>query len=385
MIGPLHEELVAKATRMAGPIAERWREADRLRDIPPSTIAEIKSAGLTRLYQPRRWGGFEADPRTFYAVQNAFASVCPSTAWVFGVHSIQSFLIGGMNDEAQRDVWGEDADVLACSSFAPTGNAVRVEGGFRLSGRWTFSSGSTYAKWAMVGARIADEPPPRGGPMPLSLFLIPATDFEIIDVWDTYGLRGTGSNDLVARDCFVPSHMQIFMPPGLQNFTSANTALDRLYRMPWLYMFSSTVNNLAIGMCKGALDAFLEIARNRVSPITGKASREDPQVTLAVATLAAEINHAQAMYDRHIETYLRYIDQDQAMPVEEALTIRIQMTSQLRKLTRLVDDLMLLQGSRMLFKDSKLTRFWLDLTAARGHIANDPVMPSNLLGAMLIG
>ncbi len=379
-----HDEMVERARKLAPGIAGRWEEADRLRDIPPTTIAEIKDAGLTRLYQPKRWGGYEADPRTFYAAQNVFAEVCPSTAWVYGVHSIQAFLIGGMNEQAQIDVWGEDSNTLAGSSFAPTGTAERVEGGFRLSGRWTFSSGSTYTKWALVGGKIANEPPPTSGPMPLNLFLIPSSDYEIVDVWDTYGLRGTGSNDLVAKDIFVPDHRQVPMAGGIQNLTSASSSQPRLYRMPWLYMFSSTINNLAVGMCRGVLNAFLDIARNRISPFTGKATKDDPMTALAISRLAAEINTAEAMYERHIAAQLDHIDRDVAMPIKEALVLRVQMTSQLRKMTTLVDDLMLMQGSRMLFRDSLMTRFWLDLTAARGHIGNDPVMPSTILGQMLM-
>lgn len=378
----LREELVRKAREMLPGIAARREEGDRLRDTPEATIAEIRAAGLNRVYQPRAWGGFEADPRTFFAIQNVFAEVCPSTAWVYGVHAIQPFLLGGMSQRAQQDVWGEDPDTLCGSSFAPSGKAERVSGGYKLSGRWTFSSGSTFTKWAIVGAKIADQPPAAAGPPALDVFLIPSSDYRIIDVWDTFGLRATGSNDLVGEDIFVPEHRYLKLTGGLVNATSQTSDLPRLYRFPWLYLFSSTINNLSIGVGRGALAAFVEIARKRVSPITGKVAKDDPLVAIAITRLMTEIETAEAMYDRHIGKFCDYIDGDIAMPLEEGLIYRSQMTAVARRIATLLDDLTLMQGSRALFRESLLTRFWLDMTAARTHVGNDPLAPTTMLGQM---
>ena len=378
------EELLDRTRKLLPAIAARRDEGDRLRDTPPITVEEIKAAKLTRVYQPKRWGGFEADPRTFYAIQNAMAEVCPSTAWVYGVHAIQPFLIAGMGDRVQEEVWGDDQDTLCASSTAPVGKAERVDGGFRLSGRWTFSSGSSFTKWAMVGARIKDQAPPTSGPLPMELFLIPSSDYEILDVWDTFGLRATGSNDLVAKDIFVPDHRHITVTGGLTNLTSAQTDLPRLYRLPWLYMFSSTINNLAIGTARGALGAFVEMARKRVSPINGKVLRDDPLTSLAITKLMTEIENAEAMYTRHIGAFFDHIDRDQALPAQDALVYRSQMTSVARRISAILDELTLMQGSRALFRESLLTRFWLDMMAARTHIGNDPGGPGGMLGQMML-
>lgn len=365
-------------------IAARREEGDALRDTPAATVEELKDTQLTRVYQPRQWGGFEADPRTFYAVQNLIAEVCPSTAWVYGVFAIQPFLLGTMSPSAQEEVWGEDQSTLCGSSFAPVGKAEKVAGGYRLSGRWTFSSGSTFTKWALVGGKILDQPPPPAGPMPLNLFLIPSSEYEIVDVWDTFGLRATGSNDLVAKDIFVPDHRAISMTGGLSNLTSRQTSLPALYRMPWLYLFSSTINNLSIGIGRGALDAFLDIARKRISPITGKIMKDDPLTALAITRMATELEDVEAMYDRHIAAFVDHIDSDVEMPLQQALLYRSQMTAVARKVTGMLDELTLMQGSRALFRESLLTRFWLDMAAARTHIGNDPIGPGTMLGQTML-
>jgi 3-hydroxy-9,10-secoandrosta-1,3,5(10)-triene-9,17-dione monooxygenase len=381
--GPSLEEFTSRARELAPRIAQRWAAADAARDVPAETMAELLDSGLMRLFQPQRWGGYEADPRAVFAVQNIIAEACPSTAWVYGVLNVQSLLIGRLGDEVQAEVWGDDDRTLACSSFAPVGVAKKVEGGFRLSGRWSFSSGSSFAGWALVGGRIADAAPPAGPPT-LNLFLIPRADYEIKDVWRTFGLRATGSNDLVADDIFVPDRRYVSIDVGMLNVPSAALPRSPLYRMPWQYIFASTISNFAIGAARGALADFVEVARNRVSPFTGQGIKDNPEVKQAVARLAAEIDSAQAMYDRHVEQQLDYVLRDQVIPIRQAILIRTQLSAQLRKFVPLVDELMFRQGARATDLNSRLTRTWLDLMAAKAHAGNDPTMTTTNLGSMLI-
>src|SRR3546814_512598 len=188
------DSLVARARALAPQIQASVEAVDQLRDVPAETIKAIQEAGLFRIFQPTRWGGLQHDPRMFFDIQNALAEVCASTAWVYGVLCVQSFLLTLLDKQAQADVWGENAEALISSSFQPTGKVEVVKGGFRFSGRWTFSSGSSHAQWALVGAMIP--PQSDGGQSEMRLFLVPRKDYEIIDTWHTFGLRGTGSNDI---------------------------------------------------------------------------------------------------------------------------------------------------------------------------------------------
>lgn len=231
-----------------------------------------------------------------------------------------------------------------------------------------------------MGGRLGAAPP--GPPLP-NLFLIPRADYEIDDVWNTFGLRGTGSSGLVAHEIFVPAHRHFQFDPGLQNITMATSRKAPLYRLPWSYLFASVIFNFAIGTARGTVRAFLELSRTKVSPASGKAMKDDPAVVQAAGRLWAELETAEAMYDRHVTRQLDYVNRDEVIPIPEAMLIRAQLTVVLRRITERVDDLMLLQGARATDLSSRVTRNWLDLCAARAHHGNDPATFTGLLGSTL--
>lgn len=377
------DELVAVARALAPAIASRVAAANEHRDTPAETISALREAGLFRVFQPARWGGLEGDPRSFYAIQNAIAEACPSTAWVYGVLSVQSFVLARFDARAQEDVWGADPLALACSSFAPVGTATPVDGGYRLGGRWSFGSGSSHAQWALLGARVSGATTVGGRP-DTAIFLLPRKDYELLDVWHTFGLRGTGSNDIRAQDVFVPSHRLLRLDPGVQTISGRDLPGPALYRLPWLYLFSSSISNFAIGAARGALKAFCTATRDRVSPMTGIVAQENPALQQAVARLHAELDTTEAMYARHIERLQDHVISDVPLPMADGLLLRTQLTSALRRITAALDELLLLQGARAVSLESPLTRVWLDLSAARAHIGNDPATAATMLGATLL-
>lgn len=381
LVKPTPEELLARARELAPRIAERAAEADRTRDIPVETIDELRQAELFRLYQPAAWGGFEMDPRLFFDVQNIIAENCASTAWVYGVLTVQSLVLALFDTRAQADVWGDDERALVSSSFLPSGEVVPVDGGFRLSGRWSFSSGSSFSAWVLLGAIV---PEGTGQEPGLRLFLVPRSQYRILDVWHTFGLRGTGSNDIVAEDVFIPAYRTLKLDPGIVSVSREARPGAALYRLPWLYLFGASISNFAVGVGRGALEAFLERARVRVALMTGKASREDPAVQTAAARLRAEIESVEAMYRRHIAAMMVKVTADEPMSMAEGMLYRTELTSSLRGIAARVDDLMLLLGARGINLDSRFTRAWLDLAAARVHPGNDPNVSAATFGQTLL-
>ncbi|MBP6382766.1 MAG: acyl-CoA dehydrogenase family protein, partial [Pseudomonadales bacterium] len=182
----------------------RANEATRLHRLPPESVQEMIDAGFFKILQPARWGGLELDPMDFFDVQMTVAEGCMSTAWVLGVVACHNWQLALFDDRAQKDVWGEDDNTLISSSYMPVGKVTHVEGGYRLSGRWNFSSGSMHCKWAMLGGMV---PPQAAGEAPdYRTFLVPISDYRIVENWDVSGLEGTGSNDIVVEDAFVPEY-----------------------------------------------------------------------------------------------------------------------------------------------------------------------------------
>lgn len=360
-------------------IAARAPEADGLRDIPAETIAELRAAGLFDLYKPRRWGGREARPEVFLSLQNKLAQHCPSTAWVFGVLNVQALVVALFPERAQADVWGDGDGTLVSSSFAPTGTASPVEGGYRLSGRWTFASGSTHTGWSLLGARIEGLPAAEAS----RLLLVPRCDYAIEDVWDTFGLRGTGSNDIIARDVFVPAHRVHQLDTGLWTVPAADRPGPVLYRLPWLYLFTAGISNLCVGIGRAALKAFMAASKDRVSPLTGQAALENPAVLQTAARLHAETDAVAAQFERHVAVLWDHAERDEPLDSRMVWTLRAQETSALRRIAECVDELMLHLGARSIRSDSPLARLWLDLMAARAHIGNDPAASLTMLGSKL--
>ncbi len=363
------QSLIEAARGMLPLVKAACAEANANADVLPETIAAIKKAGLFRAFQPKRWGGLELDPRDTYAIQNVFAQVCVSTAWIYGVLCVQSFMLGRMDSLAQSDVWANNPDALVCSSFMPTGRVTPVEGGYRISGRYGFSSGSSHAQWAIVGGMV---PPDDARPEPqMRLFLVPMSDLEIDRVWDTFGLRATGSNDLVINNAFVPAYRTCVPDAGIMPLP-ASSGLPALYRLPWLYVFASSISNLGVGAARGALATFAAVTRDRQGSMGAPPARENPRFLSAIGRTRVEIDTVERQLNDNFAKLADHVARDTALPLDEALLYRGQLTSNLRKLVVLVDEMMLLLGARGIQRNGPLTQVWLDLSAARAHAGNDP-------------
>lgn len=375
------QSLLDFARGMLPHVEDASAEANAKADVLAETIASMKKAGLLRAFQPKRWGGLELDPRDTYAIQNVFAEGCASTAWVYGVLCVQSFMLGRMDTLAQSDVWANDPDALICSSFMPTGRVTPVDGGYRISGRYGFASGSSHAQWAIIGGMV---PPDDARPTPqMRLFLVPIGEIEIDPVWDSFGLRATGSNDLVINNAFVPAYRTYVPDAGLLPLP-ASSGLSSLYRMPWLYVFGSSISNLAVGAARGALTRFVSTTRERQGPMGSGPSRENPRFQSVIGRARVEIDTVERQLRENYARLADYIANDADLPADEALIFRGQLTSNLRKLAVLVDEMMLLLGARGIQRQGPLTQVWLDLSAARAHAGNDPsAIHSQIAGAML--
>src|SRR5580704_11351294 len=148
------EAYLARVRALRPAVRERAAGAERLRRLPEETFADFQEAGLFRCLQPRRWGGFELDPVTFYRAVAEVGAVCGSSAWILGVDCVHNWQLALFPPQAQEDVWGEDTNDQLSNSLAPTGTVERAPGGFRLAGRWSFSSGCDFCRWVVLGGIV---------------------------------------------------------------------------------------------------------------------------------------------------------------------------------------------------------------------------------------
>src|SRR5690348_10660886 len=186
---PDERELLERARALIPRLTERAPAAAAARRLPPETIAEFHEAGILRILQPKMFGGLQGRFRIFSRIVEELTWGCASSAWVYAVLAEHQWIVTGYSEQAQVDVWGDDPLAVVASSLAPRAAATRTTGGWRLSGRYSFSSGCDYAQWAVIGAFLGDA----GDMRHAAYLLVPLGEVEIIDDWHVLGLRGTGS------------------------------------------------------------------------------------------------------------------------------------------------------------------------------------------------
>src|SRR5262249_35880889 len=261
--GGMEAETYLRAARqLSHAIRNRAAECESLRRLPEETFESYERSGLLRALQPRRWDGFELSPLAFFEAVAEIAAACPSSAWFLSVVGMHNWQLGLFPEQAQRDVWGRDTSVLISSSYAPTGKVERVEGGFRLSGRWSFSSGCDNCQWVFLGGVAPSE-----GPLPdMRTYLLPRRDYAIDDNWRVAGLCGTGSKDIVVEGAFVPEHRtHRFVDAFSLSSPGQSVNPGPLYRLPFGCVFGCAIAVPAIGAARGALDLFRAQTRERLS------------------------------------------------------------------------------------------------------------------------
>lgn len=384
VVKPSAEELLRRARDMVPVLKGRAKECTRARNVPADTIAEMKAAGFFRVLQPEKFGGYEMHPNVFFEVQKVLAEGCMSTGWMYGVLGCHPYEMALFHEQAQEEVWGEDPDMLVCSTYQPVGKVTHVEGGFRLSGRWGFSTGSVHSGWILLGAFC----PPKddGTPAEMRTFLLPRSDYEIDqDAWHTFGLQGTGSHDIIVDDAFIPEYRT---HRSIDGFLCQNPGQDvntgPLYRLPWAQVFTRSVSTAAFGGAQAAINAGLAIMQDRVSTNTGKASRQDPILHAALARAISEKQEMEATLRLTFDELMRYAERGEAIPMEKRAFFTYQSSTVVRRLARLIDDVVQLFGGRAIYMTSEIIQPWLDLHAGRAHVANDPNnRTSDVIGTML--
>lgn len=358
-------------------IADRAVACEQLRRVPDDTFKAFNQAGLLRALQPKRWGGYELDPLTFYDGCIEVASVCASSAWVLGVVGVHNWQLALFPEQAQQDVWGDDSSAQISSSYAPTGKVERVDGGFRISGRWSFSSGCDHCDWVFLGGIVpGDGPPPD-----MRTFLLPRSDYEIDDNWHVAGLSGTGSKDIVVERAFVPEHRTHRFIDAF-TFQSPGHAVNPspLYRLPFASIFAFGIAVPAIGAGLGALATYRAQMREKLSAYDGKKVAEDPIAQARVSDAAGEIDAARALMHLTWEPMIALAEAGENIPLSQRIRARRNSADIVRRGMRAVDLLFEASGGRGIFLDNPMQRFFRDVHAMRAHAINNIDKASTLFG-----
>ena len=378
-------DLLARARAIAALARERAQQTEVERRIGEDMIERMREMDLFHVMRPQAYGGFEYGFDVFSEIVAAVASGCGSTGWVYGLLASHQWLIACFAREAQDEVW-QDRDALATGSYAPVGQAVAVDGGYRLSGAGSFCSGCDNAQWQFLGGMI---PQPDGAAKP-GFFLLRSADCTIDDNWHTMGLAGTGSKTIVARDVFVPTHRTVAFA-ALSDASAPGMLAhpNPLYRQSFLAVLPIAIVSPVLGMAEGALADFLAMAGMRTTrgAVAGGNRRmaELTTVQMRVAEASALIDAARLLMARDLAEALASATRGEPISIEVRLRNRRDQAFCVRLLLQAIDALFLAAGGQGLFLDQPLQRTWRDAHAAASHISLNWDSTGSMYGQSLLG
>jgi alkylation response protein AidB-like acyl-CoA dehydrogenase len=284
MLSTASSSFIDAAKELAPQIQAFADEIEQSRRLPPSLVAAMAQAGLFRLWIPRALGGEETDPLTFVRVIEEISKADGAAGWCVALCGGNNIFGGYLPEDAAREIYGGDPDVRTAGAFRPTGDAIVVDGGYRVTGQWPLASGCQHSNWIVGGSRILDGDQPRlrpdGTPITRILFF-PAAECEILDTWHSIGLRGTGSHDFAVADVFVPvTHSLSLREPPVEP--------GPLYALPTIALFSTGLAAVALGIARHAIDILTTLAGTKMASRSRQSLRDD-------STLQANLGRAEAL------------------------------------------------------------------------------------------
>ena len=382
------DEIIARAQAFVPQLREGQRETEDRGCVLQETIDAFIDADLYRVLQPANYGGFEHGLDVFVRVAIEVASGCGSTGWVYSTGAQHQWQIGLFPKQAQDDVWLENPRALAASSYAPTGTAIVENGGYRLSGKWSFCSGVDICQWMILGARFA---PDKGSdPTEVGFVLVPKGDYRIEKNWDVLGLIGTGSNDLVIEDLFVPAHRvlthaqsQSGQPPG------AKVNQSDLFKIPFFAAISNCLCAAIMGMAKGALEDYVDSIQGRITRGAAmsvpKSMAEYPAIQLRVAESSASIDAAQTLVLRDCREIMSTIALGQELTQAQRARNKGDLGYAVKSCARAADMLFESVGGVGLYGHNRVQRAWRDIHAGAKHISMNWDAVGTLYGRVKLG
>jgi alkylation response protein AidB-like acyl-CoA dehydrogenase len=363
----LAHEMIERARTLVPVLAAREAEAIAGREIPSTTMDDFRSSGLMRILQPKRFGGLEGSVALFSRIAQELANGCASSAWVYTVFGEHAWIVAGMPEQAQVDVWGNNPDAVASSSLAPRSVASLVEGGFRLSGRFPFSSGCGHAQWAILGAFSSESGRDQ------RYMLVPMSEVRIIDDWEVIGLRATGSKTLELDDVFIPEHRTVLVSELIKGTPPGATVHPDypLLTAPRYYQCVYSQMSVAITLGRRAVDDVAATLRDRFSGGDRKVAGSD-MVQIKFAQSAAEVDAANLIFDTGRQASSDAVAQRRTISAEE-IAARHRDVAFVHQLVRTaVERLCDIMGTSWVYDRSRLQSYLRDILTMSTHGVVNP-------------
>jgi alkylation response protein AidB-like acyl-CoA dehydrogenase len=386
---PLLRSIVSAASDLVPVLRERAQATEAARRVSSETMQDFRRAGIFKLMQPARYGGYEYGFTAFIDVISELGRGCTSSAWCCAIGAIHQWLIAGFPEQAQDDVWKSNPDAFACVSYAPTGTTQIVDGGYLINGRWQYVSNADNSEWIIVGAQFPSAD--KNAPAEPGFLLVPRSEWLIEDNWHVAGQAGTGSKTIsIETPIFVPGHRKLTIaqaasgaPPG----SSVNA--NRIYRIPFLSALPVCLVSPLLGTALGAVEEFINLCGVRVTrgAVGGGGNRlsEFFPVQSKLAEASGLADAARLLITRDTAEVERMIMQGQPLSVDQRIRNRRDHAFAARLARDAVDTLFSAVGGAGLGLDQPIQRMWRDSNAIVRHITLNWDAVSSMVGQHLLG
>jgi alkylation response protein AidB-like acyl-CoA dehydrogenase len=371
--------IVRRAESLAAAFAARSAEIEAGRQLPADVSKQLGAAGFYRMFVAERVGGLEVPPAVAARVYEALARGDAACGWVAFIGATSGLALSRMTDAAVREVLAAP-ETLISGVFAPSGNAVKVEGGFRVNGRWQWGSGSPNADWIGGGCTLTDGGKVLTGSSGVPrnhMVLFRASEVRLLDTWHASGLRGTGSTDFEVTDVFVPD-------ARVSGYLIKDVPDIPLMRFPQFALLTHGVSAVAIGIARASIDALIDLAGKKKRQNATATLANSPHVQMEVALAESRLRSARAFLYETIDHAWSLACAGAPMTIEARRDMRLAATHAMRASIEVVNAMYTLAGGSAVYDSSPLQRNLRDVHVASQHIT---VASSTLetCGQLLLG
>jgi 3-hydroxy-9,10-secoandrosta-1,3,5(10)-triene-9,17-dione monooxygenase len=361
-------------------LAQRADEAERLRRLPAATINDFKACGLATLLLPARFGGRQAQFSQLLDPVRRMAHGCTSSAWTLGFYILHNWMLSLFDIEAQEEVFAA-GPVLAPAPLAPTGRGRVVDGGIRLTGRWSWATGIMDADWVIVGAVIEGDE--RIYP---ALVALPADETEVADVWHTAGMRGTGSHDVIVTDVFVPLRRVVSVVDIYSGTAPGSIAHDAAtYRWPMVPALALTAAMPVLGAAEKVVELYQARVQERVLAFSGVAQKDQPAAQIRLGDARVRLRALSALVADTAAGIERIVAAGDRVPRAVRADARAAAAHTVHESRAIIADLLEASGASAHFLSNPLQRAKRDVDIAAGHVVFDYDLSRELSGALSLG
>jgi indole-3-acetate monooxygenase len=351
-------DFIARIRALAPEIAGASDDIEQRRELPPWLLDKLRDGRFFRMLQPRSIGGAELRPVSFCTVTEAIAAADASTGWVVCQNNGCSMSAAYLAPEVAREIFGPSTGILAWGPPGAPFEAQPVEGGYRISGKWRFASGSHHATWLGAHMKIAGTGGPGGQPAGHKerTMLFPKSSVTMHDIWHVVGLRGTGSDEYVVDNLFVPENHSMS-----RDGPAERREHGLLYRFTSSQLYSCGFGGVGLGIARATMDAFYDLPATKTSRGAAKPMRENNVIQSQVAQCEARWRSARAFLHGTWEQAWAHVEATGEQTEEDRTMIRLASTWAIQSAREVVNTLYHAAGSIAIFEDHPFERRLRDI------------------------